>query len=63
VFGSKVRVTRDRGTLLPTDRAEIGAVTIHPSAILRLREDDERGDAFKALVDDLIFVAAKLDGR
>ena len=61
LFGSKVRVTRDRGQVLPTSHAEVGAVTIHPSAILRLREEDERRDAFEALVDDLAFVAAKLD--
>jgi DNA polymerase len=62
LFGSKVRVTRDRGAVLATEHAEIGAVTIHPSAVLRL-EDEEREDAFGALVDDLRFVAGKLDGQ
>lgn len=61
LFGSKVRVTRDRGRILATPQAEIGAVTIHPSAILRLSGEDEREDAFGDLVDDLAFVAAQLD--
>lgn len=31
---------------------------MHPSAILRLRDHDEREEAFASLVDDLRFVAA-----
>jgi len=53
LFGSSVRVTRDRGRPLETPLAPLGAVTIHPSAILRLRESDERRDAFAGLVEDL----------
>jgi uracil-DNA glycosylase len=63
LFGSKVRVTRDRGETLPTPHAEIGVVTIHPSAILRLREEGEREEAFDSFVHDLVSVAAKLRGR
>jgi uracil-DNA glycosylase len=61
LFGSKVRVTRDRGRVLETSHAEIGAVTIHPSAILRVDDSAEREDAFNALVDDLAFVASRLE--
>jgi uracil-DNA glycosylase family protein len=35
LFGAKVKVTKDRGKLLDCDLAEIAAVTIHPSAVLR----------------------------
>jgi uracil-DNA glycosylase family protein len=62
LFGSKVRVMRDRGRELETPLAPIGAVTIHPSAILRLRDHDEREDARAAMVADLAAVA-KAAGR
>jgi uracil-DNA glycosylase family protein len=57
LFGSKVRVTRDRGRELETPLAPIGTVTIHPSAILRLRDHDEREEARAAMVADLAAVA------
>ena len=63
LFGAKVRVTRDRGQQLETSYAAFGAVTIHPSAILRVRDREEREDAFAALVEDLRFVAGGLDRR
>jgi DNA polymerase len=53
LFGSSVRVTRDRGRPLETPLAPLGAVTVHPSAILRVREKEERHDAFAGLVADL----------
>ncbi len=62
LFGSKVRVMRDRGRELETALAPIGAVTIHPSAILRLRDHGEREDARAAMVADLSAVA-KAAGR
>ena len=57
LFGSKVRVMRDRGRQLETPLAPVGAVTIHPSAILRLRDHDEREDARAAMAADLAAVA------
>jgi uracil-DNA glycosylase family protein len=53
-LGPKVRVTRDRGVLIPAgDRLAYDAlVTIHPSAVLRMR-DAERDAAFDELVRDL----------
>src|SRR6476619_6976798 len=38
VFGPGVKVTLDRGRALETPLAPVGAVTIHPSAVLRARE-------------------------
>jgi len=55
LFGTKVKVTKDRGRLLESDLASIAAVTIHPSAVLRAGED--RADAYASLVDDLKLVA------
>jgi DNA polymerase len=55
LFGTKIKVTKDRGRLLGSDLAGIAAVTIHPSAVLRAGED--RADAYASLVADLKLVA------
>jgi DNA polymerase len=57
LFGRSVRVTRDRGRLIDSPLAPVAALTLHPSAILRLRDHDEREDALAGLVDDLRLVA------
>jgi DNA polymerase len=57
LFGPSVRVTRDRGRLIDSPLAPVAALTLHPSAILRLRDRDEREDALAGLVDDLRLVA------
>jgi DNA polymerase len=57
LFGPSVRVTRDRGRLIDSPLAPVAALTLHPSAILRLRDHDEREDALAGLVDDLRLVA------
>jgi hypothetical protein len=63
LFGPSVRVTRDRGRLIDSPLAPVAALTLHPSAILRLRDHDEREDAFAGLVDDLRLVAAAAPKR
>jgi DNA polymerase len=60
LFGPGVKVTRDRGELLECALAPIATVTVHPSAILRVRDSGERDDAFAALVDDLRGVVKEL---
>src|SRR4051812_826029 len=62
LFGSKVKVTKDRGRPLESPLAPVAAVTIHPSAILRLRDHDEREAELAAFVADLEGVAAALSG-
>lgn len=57
LFGPSVRVTRDRGQLIDSPLATVAALTLHPSAILRLRDHDEREDALAGLVDDLRLLA------
>lgn len=57
LFGPSVRVTRDRGRLIDSPLASVAGLTLHPSAILRLRDRDEREDALAALVDDLRLLA------
>jgi len=60
LFGPKVKVTRDRGRLLESPFAPISAVTIHPSAVLRVRDRDERHEALAAMVEDLELVRSGL---
>jgi DNA polymerase len=60
LFGPKVKVTKDRGRALESPLAPVAAVTIHPSAILRLRDHDERAAEFAGFLADLEGVAASL---
>jgi uracil-DNA glycosylase len=60
LYGPSVRVTRDRGRLIESPLAPIAALTFHPSAILRLRDHEEREEALGGLVEDLRHVARKM---
>jgi uracil-DNA glycosylase len=60
LFGPKVKVTKDRGRPLESPWAPLAAVTIHPSAILRLRDHDEREAELAGFVADLEGVASAL---
>lgn len=63
LFGPGIKVMRDRGRLLETPLAPLGSVTIHPSAILRAPERQERHDALEAMVADLEVVARAVKTR
>ncbi|MDL2398079.1 uracil-DNA glycosylase family protein [Rhizobium mayense] len=53
LLGSKVRVMRDRGSILhPPGQLDV-LVTIHPSALLRIREPDEKDRSRLAFIQDL----------
>jgi DNA polymerase len=52
MFGSKYKVMRDRGAVLDFADDMRAVITIHPSAVLRMRDDD-RKQAFSGLVADL----------
>jgi uracil-DNA glycosylase family protein len=61
LLGSKFRVTKERGTVLTdTGLAPIVVATIHPSAILRQRSDEERIAEREAFARDLAVVARAL---
>jgi uracil-DNA glycosylase family protein len=60
LLGSKIRVTKDRGRPLESELAPVVLVTIHPSAILRERDEPARDQAFRAFVADLEVVASAL---
>jgi uracil-DNA glycosylase len=62
LLGSKVRVTKDRGRFLESDIAPAVSVTVHPSSILRIEDDDERHAARAELVADFRKIARRLNG-
>jgi DNA polymerase len=62
VLGPSFRVTKDRGKFVETRFAELTTGTIHPSAILRLDDPDERRLAREELVRDLAEIGTRLDG-
>jgi DNA polymerase len=53
VLGPKVRVTKDRGTILESDFCDQVIVTYHPSALLRIRDDPSYERQRQELLDDL----------
>ena len=60
LFGPKFRLMQHRGELLESPHAKHAMATIHPSAILRARDDAERRDQRFAFVEDLRAAAAAL---
>jgi uracil-DNA glycosylase family protein len=60
LYGPSVRVTRDRGKSIDSPLAAVTALTIHPSAILRLRDHEEREEALGDLIEDLRHVAREM---
>jgi uracil-DNA glycosylase len=60
LLGSSFRVTQHRGELLDSELAPLVSATIHPSAILRARDDDERAEEREAFAEDLRAVAEAL---
>jgi uracil-DNA glycosylase family protein len=62
LLGSSFKVTQHRGELLDSELAPLVSATIHPSAILRSRDDAERAAEREAFAADLRVVAAALAG-
>jgi uracil-DNA glycosylase family 4 len=63
LLGRGVSVTRQRGQWLESPLAARVGVTIHPSAILRIQDGEERRSAFEAYVDDFRWVRDAIDGK
>jgi DNA polymerase len=53
VIGKHFKVSVDRGRFVESPLAPYVFATLHPSALLRLRDGDEREAAFMQLVEDL----------
>src|SRR5437762_2974173 len=60
LLGKQFRVTQHRGEWVESELAEHVTATIHPSAILRQRDDESRRREFAAFVEDLRIVAGVL---
>jgi len=57
LLGRGFRVTRERGVPVESDLAPSVIATVHPSSILRARDEGERREAYDAFVADLKVVA------
>jgi uracil-DNA glycosylase len=53
LIGGDFRVTKRRGELIEVNFAPAAVATVHPSAVLRSRDSEERAVEFDKLVDDL----------
>ncbi|HET8751432.1 MAG TPA: UdgX family uracil-DNA binding protein [Gaiellaceae bacterium] len=60
LLGREFRVTRQRGEWVESDLAEHVTATIHPSSILRQRDEESRHKEMEAFVEDLRLVASVL---
>ena len=60
LLGPAFRVTRDRGQLIATPYSSLVMGTIHPSALLRLRDAAEREAELQRLIADLALVKQTL---
>jgi DNA polymerase len=58
LFGSKYRLTQERGKFVAHSWARQATSTIHPSAILRAPDDEQRKLAYRNFVEDLVKVSA-----
>ena len=57
LLGRNVRVTRDRGTLVPSSLALYVMATTHPASILRAPDSEAREQQRREFVNDLKKVA------
>lgn len=62
VIGKGFKVSRQRGELVDSPLAPLVTATVHPSSILRERDDDARHHAMDEFVRDLTNVARELKG-
>lgn len=62
LLGKAFRVTRDRGKFVDSPIAPRVIATVHPSSILRARDDESRHEQMKAFVQDLRQVARLIKG-
>ena len=60
LLGKQFRVTKERGRWLESELAEYVTATIHPSSILRQRDEESRRRELEGFVKDLRLVAAVL---
>jgi uracil-DNA glycosylase len=60
VFGKLTPINKNRGHLIDLDEETKALVTVHPSYLLRLPDEDAKAREYQRFVDDLKLVAAFL---
>lgn len=60
LLGKSFKVSRQRGTLVPSPLAPIVSATVHPSSILRAPDDEARREEMRRFVDDLRTIAREM---
>jgi uracil-DNA glycosylase len=63
LFGASFRIGDARGSLIESDLAPLVTATVHPSAILRTRDEQERRAERLGFTEDLAGLARALDER
>ena len=62
LIGPKFKVSVEHGQFVESPLAQYVFATLHPSALLRLREEEEKEAAFEQLVKDLALIRKALAG-
>ena len=62
LLGPAFRVSRQHGQLVASNLARYATATTHPSAVLRMRDQETRGKSMRQLVEDLRRVGQLLNG-
>src|SRR3954466_9516431 len=60
VFGKMTPINKNRGRLIDLDDGTKALVTVHPSYLLRLPDEDAKAREYERFVDDLKLVAAQM---
>jgi DNA polymerase len=60
VFGKITPINQNRGRLIDLDDGAKALVTVHPSYLLRLPDQDAKAREYERFVDDLKIVAAQM---
>jgi DNA polymerase len=60
VFGKITPINKNRGRLIDLDNGAKALVTVHPSYLLRLPDQDAKAREYERFVDDLKIVAAQM---
>ena len=60
LLGYSIKITQSRGSLIESDLAPNVTATVHPSSILRARDDKARANEYGRFVDDLRAAAGLL---
>ena len=60
LLGKSFKVSKQRGTLVPSPLAPVVTATVHPSSILRAPDDEARREEMRRFVQDLRTIAREI---